>query len=130
MGRRKRSEVLAEKGAPVAVQERRQAPTSFVISAHCPCCGRSISEGRAVKVGYITVGKTPYFDTIDWDPNKAFGVIQPASGRGSFRESREIGPEEAPELFDAVKKRFIDAVGEWRTKGWLTEEDLRKSTRR
>jgi hypothetical protein len=130
MGRKKRSQVQAAQTSAVAVQERRAAPTATVISAFCPCCGKSIAEGRAVKVGNITVGKTPYFETIEWDPNKPFGVSQPAGGRGSFREFQPIGPEDAPELFEAVKKRLIDAVGEWKAKGWLTEEDVLKSIRR
>ncbi len=106
--------------APVKV-----APTAQTLkSALCPVCGRTIPEFRAIKVGYVTIDRINYFGSIEWDPNKAFGVKYRAGGRGSFQDTEPIKPEDAPELFNAVKKRLIDALHEWIQKGWITEEEL------
>jgi len=120
--RRKRSEKRAVKeipAPPVVVKV-----TGEVVAAICPCCGRTVPQDRALKVGNITIGRVGYFDSIDWDPNKSFGVAYQTGGRGSFTNWRHIGPDEAPELFEALKARFIQAIKEWRQKGWLAKEDI------
>ena len=128
MPRKKRSEKIREAARPIERPERKAAApvvAGETFAALCPVCGRAIPEGRAVRIGGITVGKTPYFDTIEWDPNKPFGVALSAGGRGSFREWRHIGPEELPEMFDQVRGRLLDAVKEYYNKGWLTDNDLK-----
>lgn len=126
MPRRKRSETLAAlqpvSRAPAAERPRE---TATVVACLCPICGHSIQD-RAIKVGHITVEKRPYFETIDWDPDKPFGIAYPAGGRSSYKDWQHIGPEKAPELFAALKGRFLQAIKEWREKGWITAEDLEK----
>jgi len=99
--------------------------TKKTTAAICPVCGKTIHEKRAIKAGYVTVDHIGYFASIDWDPNKAFGFRQDVSGRGSLANPREyIEPEDSPELFEAVKARFLAALKEWLDKGWLTREEL------
>lgn len=124
MPRLKRSEKAAvPKVAPAPVEVPPKV-TEEVLAALCPICGRTVPEDRAVKVGNITVGKVGYFESIDWDEAKQFGVAYQASGRGSFTNWRHINPQEAPELFEAMKARFLQAIREWLKKGWITEEDI------
>lgn len=130
MPRLKRAQRLAK-------AEVKPAPKPTVIGvvatevkgAFCPCCGRVIPEKRAIKAGYVTVDHIGYFASIDWDPNKPFGVSYPAtgkdvSGRGPTQNWRYINPEDAPELFEAMKGRFLQALGEWIKKGWIEKEEL------
>lgn len=125
MPRKKRSERLAE----VAV---RPAPKPVVtgvvaqrvIGCFCPVCGRTISQFRAIKAGYVTVDQLRYFESIDWDPSKPFGISFDAAGRGSLANWEYIGPEDAPELFEAAKGRFLQALKEWLDKGWIKREEL------
>jgi len=121
--RKKRSEkrVIREAPAPAPVEVVK--PAEEVLAALCPCCGRTIKD-RAVKISGVTVGKVGYFDSIDWEEDKPFGVAYQASGRGSFTNWRHINPEEAPELFEALKARFIQAVREWVRKGWLSHDEI------
>ena len=122
MPRLKRS----EKATRVAVEPAVRPPsrvTERLYGAHCPVCGRQI-KNRAIKIGYVTVDRIGYFASIDWDPNKPFGVSFAAGGKGAFKDWQPIGPEEAPELFEAVKKRLIDALREWVDKGWISREEI------
>jgi hypothetical protein len=121
-GRRKRSEKKVEvavRPAPV----RAEAVAVKMIAAICPCCGKTIPEKRAIKAGYVTVDWVDYFASIKWDENKSFGVSYSPGGRGSM-ETDYIGPEDAPELFEAVKARFLQAIKEWLGKGWIKPEEL------
>lgn len=125
MPRKKRSEKLAE----VAVKPARKPVVTGVVAQRtigcfCPVCGRTISQFRAIKVGYVTVDQLRYFESIDWDPSKPFGISFAAGGRGSLQDWAYISPEDAPELFEALKGRFLDALGEWLTKGWIKHEEL------
>lgn len=124
-GRLKRSEKRARLPA---VEPQIPPPilaTGTALGAFCPVCGHTIPENRAIKIGHVTVDRVGYFGSIDWDPNKPFGASFAArGGRGPFREWHYISPEEAPELFKAVKGRLIDAVREWVEKGWINEEEL------
>lgn len=91
-----------------------------IVGAFCPVCGKTIID-RAVKVGYVSLGKTPYFESISWDPNKPFGItFEP----GALQNWEHIDPADAPELFEALKQRFLEALREWEAKGWLTREEL------
>lgn len=124
MPRKKRSEKgLTTEAAPRPVAIKTRVGTK-VVAALCPCCGRAIPENRAIKVGSVTVDRINYFGSIEWDPDKAFGVRYIASGRGSFRDTEPIDPEDAPGLFAGVKKRFLDALGEWKNKGWISQEEV------
>lgn len=126
MPRKKRSEKRAIEVARVpVVAPARAKVTERLMAALCPVCGRTVPEKRALKIGNVTIGKVGYFDSIDWDENKPFGVSYLAAGRGSFKDWEHIGPEEAPELFEALKARLIQAVGEWINKGWLTPDEIR-----
>ena len=96
---------------PTTVKEYRQ-----VI---CPVCGRS-------------QGSLAFWERLrTFDPNKPFGVVQDVGrGRGaSFTVLGNFGPEGAPEIFSLIKARFVAAVGEWTSKGWLSKEDLEGVTR-
>jgi len=126
MPRLKRAQKLARR-------EVKPAPTRVITgvvaekitSAICPVCGKTIHEKRAIKAGYVTVDHIGYFASIDWDPNKPFGIRQEASGRGSLSNPPEyIEPEQAPELFEAVKARFLAALKEWLGKKWISPADL------
>lgn len=125
MPRRKRSEKSPER-RPVErpKPERVSVGVGEDLQALCPVCGKTIVD-RAVKFGGVTVGRTPYFETIDFDPNKPFGVAMATAGRGSFANWRYIQPEEAPELFSQVRNRLLQAIKEYLDKGWLTSEDIR-----
>lgn len=98
----------------------------LVVRATCPVCGHSIPEKRAIKAGYTTVDWIGYFDSIDWDPNKPFGTAFYATGGhpGPTANWFPIAPEDAPELFEAVKGRFLQALREWLDKGWIKREEL------
>jgi len=127
MPRLKRSEKLgaaAVRPAPAAPEVAKEVER--IVYFLCPLCGRSTPEKRAIKIGYITVDRVDYFGSIEWDPNKAFGFVREAKGRGSFADFEYIGPEEAPELFEAVKARFIQALEEWVNKKWISREELER----
>lgn len=128
MPRKKRSEKMMAVVLP-RVEIERPEPEKVVgevYSALCPLCGRAIPEKRSIKSGYAVVDHVGYFESIDWERGKPFGVAHPAAGRGSFRESRDVDISEVPEFFEQVKARLIDAVREWHSKGWLSDEDLAK----
>lgn len=125
MPRRKRSETRVVREAPVPAEVKVVKPTAEVLAGICPVCGRTVKD-RPVKVGNVTVGKVGYFDSIDWERDKPFGVAFVAGGRGSFTEWRHINPDEAPELFEALKARFIEALGEWIAKKWITPEEVER----
>ena len=126
MARKKRGEIKATAVAVRPAPSPKIVPlvAERVISALCPVCGRSVPEKRAIKVGYVTVDRVPYFASIDWDENKPFGVAFSAGGRGSLRDWHYISPDDAPELFEAVKARLIQAVKEWIKKGWISPEEF------
>lgn len=85
----------------------------------CPMCGTSHG---------IRNGKNYWSYTQNFDPDKPFGVIQEVGlGQGrSFRVIGTFGPEEDTETFNLVKSRLLTVVGEWRDKGWITDEDIKK----
>ena len=111
-----------------AVEASRPASSSSgatTIAALCPVCGRSIPEKRAtVRGSYGTLESQPYFETIEWDPDKPFGVRMAVTGRASLKDWEYIDRDEAPELFEALKKRFLDAFRECAQKGWFTKQEL------
>jgi hypothetical protein len=124
---RKRSErrgtVQAEKSPHLESPTPNQR--KVVLYALCPVCGRAVPENRGTvrgKAGNIEV--EPYFNTIKWDPDKPFGIARPAAGKGSFKDSTYIDKDEAPELFEAVKGRLLEALREWVAKGWIQKEEL------
>jgi len=127
MPRLKRSEKRAQVKPETVVVAPPTRVTERLFSAHCPVCGRGIPKDRAIKIGYVTVDRINYFGSIDWDPNKPFGVSFAAGGRGSFKDNEPIGPEQAPELFDAVKQRFLQALGEWVNKNWISLSEIEES---
>lgn len=126
MARKKRSETLAEVVVAKPAPARPEVVTERMIAALCPICGRTIPEKRAIKVGYTTVDHINYFASIDWDENKQFGISFAAAGRGSLKDRYYISPQDAHELFEQVKARFIDAIGEWLKKKWITREELER----
>lgn len=129
MARKKRSERQGEpKG--VAVIEKLKAPVSpkvgpASLQALCPLCGRAIPERRVtVRSNLGALETKPYFDSIDWDPDKPFGIRLPTNGKGSFKDWSYIDKDEAPVLFEALKRRFLEALREWVDKGWITEDEV------
>lgn len=127
MPRKKRSQKLAERETVQPIVERIRAataPTEPIIGAFCPVCGHTIPEKRAIKQGYVPIDHVDYFDSIDWDANKPFGVSFAATGKGSLKDWRHISPEDAPELFQKVRGRFVKAIKEWMDKGWLSKEEI------
>jgi len=45
----------------------------------------------------------------------------PVNGKNSLAGREYIDINDAPESFEALKKRFLDAISEWTDKGWLTK---------
>jgi len=122
-GRRKRSEKVEVAVRPAPVRVEAEVVAVKMIAAICPCCGKTIPEKRAIKAGYVTVDRVDYFASIGWVENKPFGVSYSPGGRGSMGTDY-ISPEDAPELFEAVKARFLQAIREWLGKGWIKPEEL------
>lgn len=103
------------------------APVSAkaTLEALCPVCGRAIPERRATvrsKLGNLET--QPYFESIEWDKNKPFGIRLPTNGKASFKNWDYIDRDEAPEFFEALKNRFLQALREWLDKGWITREEI------
>jgi hypothetical protein len=133
-GRKKRSERLLQEGTGLAVTTR-PSEVSHVpggsrkgkstVSAFCPVCGRAVHENRTTKRASIgALESKPYFESIDWQPDQPFGRRQAATGKWSFRNWSYINPEDAPELFAAMKARFLTAAKEWLAKDWITEGEV------
>jgi hypothetical protein len=126
---RKRAERQAAVNPPKSapVQKPTVTPGKVVLYALCPVCGRAVPERRGTVRGSkgVNIETEPYFDTIQWEPDKPFGIARPATGKGSFSQSSYIDREDAPELFEAVKRRFLNALREWLHKGWIQPEDLK-----
>lgn len=129
MGKRKRSEVREAAAPAIQPVTTILAPAGKILRAFCPVCGKSISDRRTtLRQGAITLETRPYFESIEWDENKPFGTAILAAGRGSFTQWEYINPGDAPELFEAVRARLIQAVREWVNKGWLEREELLVAT--
>lgn len=124
MARKKRSEKTTAAVRPAPAPPEVAKVAGEILEAFCPVCGRTVPQNRALKVGGVVVGKVGYFESIDWDPNKPFGVAKEASGRGSLANFRYINPDEAPELFEVLKARLIQALKEWINKGWLSPDEI------
>jgi len=91
----------------------------------CPVCGMAHGARATKKVAYIIMEKKPYLETIDFDPNKPFGVVLEALGRGKGKRIvRYLAPEEAAEDFARVKQRLLVCIQEWLDKAWLNKTDL------
>jgi len=125
LGRPKRSETKAVVAPAVRPVTTTTAPAGKIFRAFCPVCGKSISDRRTVlRQGSVTLETQPYFESIQWDEDKPFGTMLLAAGRGSFTQWDYINPDDAPELFEAVRVRLIQAVREWINKGWLEREEI------
>ena len=91
----------------------------------CPVCGIAHGMRATKKVDYIILEKKPYLETIDFDPDKPFGVVLETLGRGKGKRIvRYIGPEDASEDFTRVKQRLLACIQEWLKKEWLNKTDL------
>jgi hypothetical protein len=66
----------------------------------------------------------PYFESIEWNPEQPFGIRMAATGKKSFETWSYVSPDQAPELFGAMKGRFLVALTEWLRKGWISEGDV------
>ena len=102
---------------------------SQAVSCFCPICGHSIPQKRVVeRIKSRGVEFADYFASISWDASKPFGVNRTASGKASFSDWHYINPSEAPELFDALKGRFLQALSEWvKTKKWISRAEVEKA---
>jgi len=102
---------------------------SLYRQALCPVCGTAhgieVTETVPGKK-YIKLARRNFWErTKDFDPDKPFGVIQKATGRGSFRMVGYFGPEEDVNgFFPLIQQRLLNAVKEWVAKGWLTKEQI------
>lgn len=91
----------------------------------CPLCGRATGRRATKRVKYHALEQMPYLQTIKFDPDKAFGVILQINGPKQITKIRDFQPGEDPDnTFPQVKQRLLDAVSEWKAKGWLTREDI------
>jgi hypothetical protein len=109
-------------GAP-GVARHKPAPAREGLQAFCPVCGRMVMDRQ---VGDPLSPRTvDYFDSIEWDPDKPFGVAKSLAGYSSLRDWRYITPEEAPELFAGMRARFLQALREWLDKGWISREEIK-----
>jgi len=96
-----------------------------VVSAFCPVCGHSIPEKRATEhIEGKTSETQDYFDSIEWRDDQPFGMARTAAGPNSFTDWHYLNPEDAPELYDALRQRVIDAVKLWIKRGWIQKEEL------
>lgn len=131
MARKKKSEKGEVRGGVAILKKPRELPSVTPVSAKaimealCPVCGRAIPERRGtVKSKLGNLETQPYFESIDWDKNKPFGIRLPTNGKASFKNWDYIDRDEAPELFEALKNRFLQALNEWLEKGWITREEV------
>jgi len=134
MANKKRSERFVDDGATVGVATRSASDSlarnghrqgRSIVSAFCPVCARTVPEKRATKRTPLGASETkPYFDSIEWRPDQPFGLRHSAAGKASFKDWSYINPDDAPELFEAMKGRFLEAVKEWIAKGWISEGDV------
>ena len=110
---------------PLPSARRRSSSSATITNAFCPTCGRTIPEYHVLtRTSYGAGERQPYFESIAWDPHHPFGLRLSAAGKGSLTDWQYINPEDAPELFEALKGRFINAIKEWVAKGWLKRTDL------
>lgn len=104
---------------------------SLYRQAVCPVCGTAhgveITEAVRGKK-YIKLARRNYWErTKDFDPDKPFGVIQEAAGRGSFKLVGYFSPEEDVNgFFPLIKARLLQALKEWRDKDWISEEEIKE----
>jgi len=93
----------------------------------CPVCGKAHGMRVTRKVKYFPIERKPYVESIDWLPEKPFGVIVVYEGRGKgVTVMGYFQPGQDPDnFFPAVKERFVNAIKEWLDKGWLKDSDLK-----
>lgn len=94
-------------------------------SVFCPLCGRTYRDRSVHKVAGVTVESVPYFDSIEWDPEKPLGVTQRIGGRAQIETVGYFQPADRPELFAPLKARLLTVLGQWVKRGWLTREEIR-----
>jgi hypothetical protein len=98
-----------------------------VVSAFCLVCGHSIPANRVTeRIKGQSTETVPYFDSITFDPKQPFGMVRTATGKNSFSDWHYINPKDAPDLFQAMKNRFLTALGEWVDKGWITKGEVER----
>jgi hypothetical protein len=69
-----------------------------------------------------------WIQPLSFDPDKPFGTIQEASGRGSLQVVGHFSPEDDPTgSWQLIKKRLLQLVTQWISKGWLTPEEVLKA---
>ena len=94
--------------------------------AFCPLCGECKGMEKVRTGSYVTGHKNWWERTKDFDPQKPFGVIVSSSGRGTFEFVGYFSPEEDTDgFFPLIKARLIQALKEWRDKGWISEGEIR-----
>jgi len=117
MGRKKRSEKIKDQAVPPRSGTAPKAPKAAVGKEYrqvtCPVCGTAHG-----------LNFWPY--TRQFTPDKPFGVIQEVGlGRGrSFGVIGQLEPADEPETFELVKGRLLQALKEWKDKGWIDENEL------
>jgi hypothetical protein len=114
---------------PLSAARRRRTSTGTIVNAFCPICAKQIPENRAA-YSSGTGEKQPFFESITFDPNHPFGMRLSAAGKGSLKDWEYINPDDAPELFEALKGRFKDAIKEWIERGWLLPSDIQATIKK
>ena len=81
--------------------------------AFCVLCG--------LTVGNRIMGKVLSYH----DNQKPFGVIKESKGRGTMKFLGYYGVEEDVDgFFPIMKTRFLQVVGEWLERKWITREEI------
>lgn len=105
---------------------------SLYRQAFCPVCGDyhgvEVTETVPGKK-YIKLARRNFWErTKEFGPDKPFGVIQETTGRGSFRLVGYFEPgEDVDGFFPLIKERLLQALKEWRDKGWITPEEIEEA---
>lgn len=142
MAGNKRSERLAQAQTAQAPEKRRPARASSTggkqyRAAFCPVCGMSHGTKRQAHPGKGYYHPAPTDNFWEWliardqerglGADEPFGIIQEI-GQGRGRSFRVIGyfkPEEDQDgYFPLVKRRLLDALQCWLSKGWLSPEEV------
>lgn len=125
-----RTETAQITKAGTATLVSRQKPTVQAKKYYrwlCPVCGKAHGMRVTKRIRYFVIERKPYVESIDWLPEKPFGVIVVYEGRG--KGVTLVGyfqPGQDPDnFFPKVKERFLDAIKEWLQKGWLKDSEVR-----
>ncbi len=99
--------------------------------AFCVLCGRTMGMRSIPRVpGKPQFGieshENKWKETEAFTGAKPFGVVRSSEGKGSIKTVRYFDIDEDTDgYFPAMKQRLLNIITEWKTKGWLTEDELK-----